>query len=162
MSKCCEIFKNSFQIIDYLSDGSSLYVRGDKRSPKMCLKSTERSRIITKGCSKIGGDKTSNKTENFPFHLTSPITAPIKLDENPVQLTSTESLLLLPELVETSFDSILTKVSFGRVVPLMRLFTISTIFHFNWAFRAPNRRYRPPRCPRCAITRMRRIIMLKM
>lgn len=81
----------------------------------MCLKSTERSRIITKDCSKIVGDKKA--TENFPIHKT-----PIKLDENPVQLTSTESLLLLPVFVETSFVSILTKVSCGRV-PLMRLFT---------------------------------------
>lgn len=57
-----------------------------------------------------------------------------------MQLTSTESLLLLPAFTETSFNSILTKVSFGRV-PLMYLLTIFTKFLFNCAFLATNRRY---------------------
>lgn len=44
-----------------------------------------------------------------------------------MQLTSTESLLLLAELTETLFDLILTKVSSGRV-PLMRPLQFPQIF----------------------------------
>lgn len=86
-TKCRKVVKYSkiaFKIIGYLSDGSSFYVRRDKRSPKMCLKSNERSRIITKDFSEIVGDGTLIETKIFPIHFTNS-----KVDKTPWKFSAT-------------------------------------------------------------------------